>query len=360
MPFIRAESGKRQQEVETCFLLVLAHGSHFLELFLRERDVDLALFALLGTEEQVAQDRDQQQRDARGNECGLQPARPGDLLTGDLSHERHADRIGADSRVKQPSVGGIGKEVREHDRRVALVFAALVAHAFADVVADRRHDGAARRVGGDHQRQDRVGDRGRVVGHELRLAHLHKDPVSNTLTQTGKLDGRSDEAGPQAQPPAGAGEAGDNVGLHAKENCEDGRSQNADQILRDRPNDPHQDRPHKNDQNTFALCLKSRKRHQSQQRAEHCQDSRYDQAVSLLFFHLLHSNSCSLSVSSRGKTQSGAGSSCAASFSHRIKKDQLQSPAVGLGKSIPSRERDADNQTTHILCNCDLLPTRSK
>ena len=87
---------------------------------------------------------------------------------------------------------------------------------------------------------------------------------------------------------------------------------------------------------------------------------RYDQAVSLLFFHFLHSNSCSLSVSSRGKTQSGAGSSCAVSFSHRIKKDQLQSLAVGLGKSIPSRERDADNQTTHILCNCDLLSTHSK
>ena len=316
MPLVRAESDERQHKVKARLLLILAHGAHFLELFLREGDVDLALLALLGTEEQVAQDRDQQQRDACGNECGLQPARPGDLLTGDLGHERHADRIGADSRVKQPGVGGIGKEVREHDRRVALVLAALVAHAFADVVADRRHDGAARRVGGDHQRQDRVGDRGRVVGHELRLAHLYEDPVSNALTQTGKLNGGSDEAGPQAQPPAGAGKAGDHVGLHAKENCEDGRSQNADQILRDRPDNPHQDRPHKNDQDTFTLCLKPRERHQSQQRAEHCQNGRYDQAVSLLFFHFLHSNSYSLSFSSHRKTQSGAGSSCSVSFSH--------------------------------------------
>ena len=360
MPFVRAESNERQQEVKARLLLILAHGAHFLELFLRERDVDHALLALLGAEEQVAQDRDQQQCDTCGNECCLQPARPGDLLTGDLGHERHADRIGADGRVKQPGVGGIGKEVREHDRRVTLVLAALVAHAFADVVADRRHDSAARRVGGDHQRQDRVGDRSRVVGHELRLAHLHEDPVGNTFTEAGKLDGRTDESGPQAQPPAGAGKAGDDIGLHAKENCEDGRSQNADQILRDWPDDPHQDRPHKNDQHTFALRLKPRERHQRQQRAEHCQNGRYDQAVSLLFFHFLHSNSCSLSVSSRGKTQSGAGSSCAVSFSHRIKKDQLQSLAVGLGKSIPSRERDADNQTTHILCNCDLLSTHSK
>ena len=264
----------------------------------------------------MAQDRDQQQRDACRNECGLQPARPGDLLTGDLGHERHADCIGADGRIKQPCVSSIGKEVREHDRSVALVLATLVAHAFTDVVADRRHDSAARRIGGNHQRQDRVCKRGRVVGHELRLAHLYENPVGDALTQTGKLDGRADEACPQAQPPARAGKAGDDVGLHAKENCKDSRSQNADQILRDRPDNPHQDRPHKNDQDTFTLCLKPRERHQSQQRAEHCQNGRYDQAVSLLFFHFVHSNSYSLSFSSHRKTQSGAGSSCSVSFSH--------------------------------------------
>lgn len=147
---------------------------------------------------------------------------------------------------------------------------AFVAHALADAVAHGADNSAARRVRGDHKRENGVGYVGGVVGHELGLAHLDEYPVGDALAQAGVLDDNADEAGPETQPPAGAAEAGHDARAASEEDGQNRGGDDADEVLGYRTDYPHNYGPDKDDHYALALPVQALERNQSQQRAQHC------------------------------------------------------------------------------------------
>ena len=285
---VGAECKQSQGEVDSGLLFLDGQGAHLFELLLCKLDVDAALLALAGAEEEVCDEGDEQDDDSGGDAGGLEPARPGDGLSGHFLNECHTDGVCADCGVEQPGVGGVGVEVGEHDGGVALMFSALVAHALADVVADGAHNGAACGVGGDHQGQDGVCKAGRVVCAQLALGELDKYPVCDAFAETGELDDGADEAGPQTQPPAGGRKAGDDVCLLAEEYCEDGGGEYADEVFGDGSDDPHEDSPQEHQKNALAGRVKAAHRYKCEHRTKDSQDRCSDQTFLLhLFFSLL-------------------------------------------------------------------------
>ena len=289
MQAVGAEGDERQHEVERGLLFLHGHLAHGGELFLGEADIDGAASGALGAVELVAEPGDEEQYQTGGDEGGLEPARPGDALAGGLGDEGHAYRVRADGGIEQPGVRCVRKEVGEHNGGVALVLTALVAHALADAVAHGADNGAARRVRGDHQRENGVCDVGGVVGHELGLAHLDEYPVGDALAQAGVLDDNADEAGPETQPPAGAAEAGHDARAASEEDSQNRGGDYADKVLRYRTDYPHDDGPDKDDHYALALPVQTVERNKGQQCAQYRQYRCHYEAGVPLFLHILHS-----------------------------------------------------------------------
>ena len=289
MQAVGAEGYEREDKVERRLLLLGGHLAHGGQLLLSEGDIDGAAAGALAAVELVAEPGDEEQDEARGDEGGLQPARPGDALAGGLGDEGHAYRVRTDGGIEQPGVRCIRKEVGEHYGGVALVLTAFVAHALADAVAHGADNGAARRIRGDHQRENGVGNVGGVVCHEFGLAHLDEYPVGDALAQAGVLDDDADEARPETQPPAGAAEAGHDARAAPEEDGQYRRGDDTDEVLGYRTDYPHDNGPDKDDHNALALPVQTVERNKGHQCAQYRQYRSHYEAGIPLFLHFLHS-----------------------------------------------------------------------